>query len=216
MEISKYIEYTKLDNKLTMKDIEKICNDAIKYHFETVCINPYYVPLVSSLLKDTNILVSTVISYPLGASTTSSKVYETIEAINNGASEIDLVVNISSLKNEDYEYIIDEIEEIRDSIDGRTLKVIVDVDSLTKEEIIKMVEICNSTFVNYIALSTNYGIDKIEQIIKIIEENKNDILEIKVNSDIRMMSDISRLIDIKISRIGINNIEFMEVNNENI
>ena len=103
-----------------------LCDEAVKYKFASVCVNPYYVPLAHELLEDSNVNVCTVIGFPLGQNTTSTKAYEAIEAINNGADEIDMVINIAALKNEDYDYVKEEIEEIRDSIDGKVLKVIIE------------------------------------------------------------------------------------------
>ena len=102
MELNKYIDHTNLKNTATLKDIEKICNEAIKYKFASVCVFPYYVPLVSKLLKGTNVEVCTVIGFPSGMSTKESKVYEAIDAVEKGATEIDMVINIAALKNKDY------------------------------------------------------------------------------------------------------------------
>ena len=142
MELNKYIDHTNLKNTGTLKDIEKLCDEAIKYKFASVCVYPYYVPLAKSLLKDTNVEVCTVIGFPSGMSTKEVKVYEAIDAIEKGATEIDMVINIASLKNKDYEYVKEEIEEIRDAIDGKVLKVIIETCLLTEDEIIKMTEIC--------------------------------------------------------------------------
>ena len=157
MELNKYIDHTNLKNTGVLKDIEKLCNEAIKYKFASVCVYPYYVPLASSLLKDTNVEVCTVIGFPSGMSTKETKVYEAIDAVEKGATEIDMVINIAALKNKDYKYVKEEIEEIRDAIDGKVLKVIIETCLLTDEEIVKMTEICNETFVNFIKTSTGFG-----------------------------------------------------------
>ena len=154
MELNKYIDHTNLKNTSTLKDIEKLCDEALKYKFASVCVYPYYVPLAKSLLKDSNVDVCTVIGFPSGMSTKEVKVYEAIDAVEKGATEIDMVINVAALKNKDYDYIKEEIEEIRDAIDGKVLKVIIETCLLTEEEIIKMTEICNETFVNFIKTST--------------------------------------------------------------
>ena len=136
MELNKYIDHTNLKNTATLKDIEKLCNEAIKYKFASVCIYPYYVPLAKKLLKDTNVEVCTVIGFPTGESTKEVKVYEAIDAVEKGANEIDMVINISALKNKDYDYVKEEIEEVRDAIDGKVLKVIIETCLLTEKEII--------------------------------------------------------------------------------
>ena len=115
MELNKYIDHTNLKADATIRDIEKLCDEAVKYKFASVCVSPYYVPLAHELLENSNVNVCTVIGFPLGQNTTSTKAYEAIEAINNGADEIDMVINIAALKNEDYDYVKEEIEEIMDS-----------------------------------------------------------------------------------------------------
>ena len=100
MELNKYIDHTNLKADATIRDIERLCDEAVKYKFASVCVNPYYVPLAHELLEDSNVNVCTVIGFPLGQNTTSTKAYEAIEAINNGADEIDMVINIAALKNE--------------------------------------------------------------------------------------------------------------------
>ncbi len=203
MELNKYIDHTNLKNTATLKDIEKLCNEAIKYKFASVCVYPYYVTLAKRLLKGTNICVCTVIGFPSGMSTKEVKVYEAIDAVEAGADEIDMVINISALKNKDYDYIKEEIEEIRDAIDGKVLKVIIETCLLTREEIIKMTEICNETFVNFIKTSTgfsDYGA-RVED-VKLINEHKNDLLEIKASGGIRDYKTMEEMINAGATRIG--------------
>lgn len=203
MELNKYIDHTNLKNTATLKDIEKLCNEAIKYKFASVCVYPYYIPLCKSLLKGTNIEVCTVIGFPSGMSTKETKVYEAIDAVEKGADEIDMVINISALKNKNYDYIKDEIEEIRDAIDGKILKVIIETCLLTKEEIIKMTEICNETFVNFIKTSTGfseYGA-KIED-IELINKYKNELLEIKASGGIKDFDTAEAMINAGATRLG--------------
>lgn len=203
MELNKYIDYTNLKATATMRDIEKLCDEANKYHFASVCVSPYYVPLAHELLENSDVQVCTVVGFPLGQNTTQVKSYEAIDAINNGADEIDMVINISALKNKDYEYIKDEIEEIRDSIDGKTLKVIIETCYLTEEEIIKMTEICNETYVNYIKTSTGFGTRGANlEDIKIINEYKNEVLEIKASGGIKTLEQVNEYIDLGVTRIG--------------
>ena len=158
MNLSDYIDHTNLSKVATAEDIMKLCEEAKTYHFPTVCIPPYYVKAASEYLKGSTTEVCTVIGFPNGYNTTETKQYEAIDALHNGAKEIDMVININALKNKDYDYVKDEIETIRDSLDGRCLKVIIETCLLTEEEIIKMTEICNETFVNFIKTST--GFDK--------------------------------------------------------
>ena len=206
MELNSYIDHTNLKNISTLKDIEKLCNEAIKYHFASVCVYPYYVPLCKKLLDKTSVAVCTVIGFPMGENTKETKVFEAINAIENGADEIDMVINVSALKNKDYDYIKEEIEEIRDAIDGKVLKVIIETCLLTEEEIIKMTKICNETFVNFIKTSTGFGEygARVED-VKLINDNKNEVLEIKASGGIKTLKDAEDMINAGASRIGTSN-----------
>lgn len=207
MDLNRYIDYTNLKPTATLREIERLCNIAIENDFYSVCVHPYYVTLAKELLKNTNILVTTVVGFPLGCNTIGTKAYEAIEAVNNGADEIDFVINLSALKNKDYEYIKNEIEEIRDSIDGKTLKVIIETCYLTEEEIIKMTEICNETFVNFIKTSTGFGERGVEiKDIDLINKHKNEVLEIKASGGIRDFDFALELIEKGVTRLGISDI----------
>ena len=218
MELNKYIDHTNLKPYTTKENIEKLCNEAVEYGFASVCVNPYYVKLASELLKDTNIAVCTVIGFPLGQNTTDVKEFEAINAIQNGADEIDMVINIGALKDKKYDYVKKEIETIRDSIDGKILKIIIETCYLTEEEIAKMTEICNETFVNFIKTSTGFGTRGASlEDMKIINEHKMDYLEVKASGGIKNYSDATSLIEAGATRIGTSSgIEIMNsCNNKN-
>ena len=203
MELNKYIDHTNLKNTATLKDIEKLCNEAIKYKFASVCVYPYYVPLSKSLLKGSNISVCTVVGFPSGMATKETKAYEAIDAVEKGADEIDMVINIAALKNKDYDYVKEEIEEIRDAIDGKILKVIIETCLLTDEEIVKMTEICNETFVNFIKTSTGfseYGA-RVKD-VELIRDHKSELLEIKASGGIRDIETAEAMINAGATRIG--------------
>lgn len=206
MELNKYIDHTNLKAFATTEDIKKLCKEAKEYKFEAVCVNPYYVSLASEELKDTNIQICTVVGFPLGANITRVKEYEAIAAIEDGADEIDMVINIGALKNKDYDYVKEEIETIRDAIDGHTLKVIIETCYLTKEEIIKMTNICNETYVNFIKTSTGFGTRgaSIED-IELISDHKNTILEIKASGGIKNYHQAKEMIMAGATRIGTSN-----------
>src|SRR5574344_267912 len=186
MELNSYIDHTNLKKDAKAEDIMNLCEEAVKYHFASVCVYPYYVKACKEYLKDSNVEICTVIGFPNGMHTTNTKVYEAIEAVDNGATEIDMVINIGALKDKNYDYIKQEISEIRDAIAGRTLKVIVETCLLTDEEIIKMTEICNETFVNFIKTST--GFDKegaTVHAVELMNQYKGAVLEIKAAGGIR-------------------------------
>lgn len=203
MELNSYIDHTNLKATATVEDIKSLCEEAKKYHFASVCVHPFYVKLASELLKGSSVEVGTVIGFPLGANTMEVKSFEAINAIENGATEIDMVINLSALKNKDYEYVKEEIEEIRDSIDGHTLKVIIETCYLEEEEIIKMTEICNETFVNFIKTSTGFGPRGASlEDIKIMKEHKNEVLEIKASGGIRDIKTAEAMIEAGATRLG--------------
>ena len=203
MNLSDYIDHTNLSKTATAEDIMKLCEEAKKYHFPTVCIPPYYVKAASEYLKGSTTEVCTVIGFPNGYNTTETKQYEAIDALHNGAKEIDMVININALKNKDYDYVKDEIETIRDSIDGRCLKVIIETCLLTEEEIIKMTEICNETFVNFIKTSTGFDKEgaKLDD-VNLIMKHKNEVLEVKASGGIRNSKDAEAFIKAGATRLG--------------
>ncbi len=203
MNLTDYIDHTNLSKTATAEDIMKWCEEAKKYHFPTVCIPPYYVKAASEYLKGSTTEVCTVIGFPNGYNTVETKQYEAIDAVHNGAKEIDMVININALKNKDYDYVKDEIETIRDSIDGRCLKVIIETCLLTEEEIIKMTEICNETFVNFIKTST--GFDKegaTLHAVELMNKHKGEVLEIKASGGIKDAKNAIKFIEAGATRIG--------------
>ena len=203
MNLSEFIDLTNLKKTATADDIMKLCEDAKKYHFPCVCVSPYYVKAASEYLADSTTEVCTVIGFPNGYNTLETKQYEAIDAIHNGAKEIDMVINIQALKNKDYDYVKNEIETIRDSIDGKVLKVIIETCLLNDDEIIKMTEICNETFVNFIKTST--GFDKegaTLHAVKLIAKHKGEVLEIKASGGIKNADDAIKFIEAGATRIG--------------
>ena len=203
MNLNEFIDYTNLHKCATADDIMKLCEEAKKYHFPTVCVSPYYVKAASEYLADSTTEVCTVIGFPNGYNTLETKQYEAIDAIHNGAKEIDMVININALKNKDYDYVKDEIETIRDSIDGRVLKVIIETCLLTDDEIIKMTEICNETFVNFIKTST--GFDKegaTLHAVELMNKHKGEVLEIKASGGIKDSESAIKFIEAGATRIG--------------
>lgn len=211
MKYAEYIDYTNLKADATIDDIKNLCNDAIKYHFASVCVNPCYVSLAKELLDGTTVNVGTVVGFPLGANTIRTKEMEALIAVEDGADEIDMVINIGALKNGDYDYVRNEIEDIMAAVDGKVLKVIIETCYLTDEEIGKITEICNDTYVNFIKTSTGYGTRGVSlDDIDIINAHKNDILEIKASDGIRSIDMVDALIQKGVTRIGVSNIDFLK------
>lgn len=212
MELNKYIDHTNLKPNATKGDIKQLCEEAIKYSFASVCVHPYYVKYASELLKKSNVAVGCVIGFPLGANTTDTKIYEIKKAISDGAHELDMVINIGALKDKDYAYIENEMEQVMEASSGRTLKVIIEVSYLTDEEIIKMCEICKSKFVNYIKTSTGFSDSGATvQNVKLMSEHAGELLEIKASGGIKTYEDAIAMIEAGATRIGTSNgVKIME------
>lgn len=210
--MNEFFDSTLLKSISTKDDIKKLCMDAKKYNFATVCINPCYVSYASELLKDSNVKVCTVIGFPLGANTTKIKVEEAVDAVKNGACEIDMVINVGYLKDKDYDYIKNEILEIKKAIDGKVLKVIIETCYLDEEEIKIMTEICNETEADYIKTSTGFGSRGASyEDVEIINKYKNDKLKVKASGGIRTKEDAEKYIELGVSRIGTSNaVKMME------
>jgi deoxyribose-phosphate aldolase len=212
MELNKYIDHTNLRANATKKDIKQLCDDAIKYYFASVCVNPCYVKYAKELLKKSHIAVSTVVGFPLGGNTIEAKVFETKKAIKDGADELDMVINIAALKDKDYDYLEKEIGSVVDAAEGHILKVIIETSYLDDDEIIKMCEICKDKFVHFIKTSTGFtDTGATIKIIKLMKEHVGDILEIKASGGIKTYKDAIALIDAGATRIGTSNgIKIME------
>lgn len=210
--INQYIDHTNLKAFASKKDIERLCEEAIKHNFASVCVNPYYVSLANELLIRTNIKVCTVVGFPLGQNNTEQKISETKMALDEGADEIDMVINIAALKDGFYQYVKDEISQIRNITKDKILKVIIETCYLEPQEIIKITEICNEVGVDFIKTSTGYGTKgaTVEDVMLIIKHKNNDI-EVKASGGIKTHEDAKKFIDLGVTRIGTSNgIEIME------
>lgn len=203
MNLNEYIDHTNLDRGATRDVIEKLCKEAIEYKFASVCVHPYYVPLAKKLLKGSDVAVCTVIGFPLGMNTTDVKVYEAQNAIDNGADEIDMVINVAALKDGEKYYIENEIRRIREVTDGKILKVIIEECRLDEEEIVAITHICNECKVDFIKTST--GFDEhgaTMEAVHIIRENKSADIGIKASGGIRDYETAMKFIEAGATRIG--------------
>ena len=209
MELNKYIEHTLLKQDATREDLEKLLKEACEYSFLGVCVNPCNVKLAKQFLKETGyneVKVVTVVGFPLGQTTTENKVLETVDAIKNGADEIDMVINAGRLKDKDYNYIVDEISKIKDFCQGRNLKVILETDLLTKEEIKKACELCIQGGADFVKTSTGFvknGVGAKEEDVKLMYETVKDAgLKVKASGGIRDKETAIKMIEAGASRLG--------------
>lgn len=153
-ELAQYLDATNLSNTATKDDIKKLCLDAIKYHFKSVCVNPYYVSYAKEILENSDVLVCTVIGFPLGMNDLTTKLNEADIAIRNGADELDMVINEAELKSNNLSYVLNEINEIKKICGNKALKVIVETSVLTDEEKINAANVVKQSNADFIKTST--------------------------------------------------------------
>jgi len=202
-DIAKYIDHTNLRPDLTKKDIQKICKEASQYNFASVCINPIHVSSAAKYLKDSFSKVSTVIAFPLGAISTEIKYAEAMDAIDQGAEELDMVINIGYLKEGKNNQLADEITKIVKASEGICLKVIIETCLLNTEEKIRISKIVKESGADYIKTSTGFsakGADAKD--VKIIRKTVGDSIGIKASGGIKSLSDLNKMLNAGANRIG--------------
>lgn len=201
-EILKKVDHTLLKQTATMKDIEKICDDAIANNTASVCIPPVYVKQAKEYVKG-KMKICTVIGFPNGYNTTSTKVFETAQAVKDGADEIDMVINIGKVKENNYEYISNEINKIKEECNGKLLKVIIETCLLTEDEKIKLCEVVSNSKADYIKTSTGFSTAgaTLEDIILFKNHIKNG-KKIKAAGGIKDFQDAQKFIEAGADRLG--------------
>ena len=201
-DIMSRVDHTLLSQKATWEDILIICEDALKYGTASVCIPPAFVKQAREYL-DGRIPVCTVIGFPNGYNTTEVKCFETVDAIKNGASEIDMVINVGKLRDGDYAYILNEIKDIKAVCGERILKVIIETCLLTDEEKIKMCQIVTEAGADYIKTSTGFssGGATFED-IKLFAEYVGENVKIKAAGGIKSFDDAEKFISLGADRLG--------------
>jgi deoxyribose-phosphate aldolase len=158
-DITKFIDHTLLKPEATPAEIEKLCQEAKEYHFAAVCVNPPYVKQCAALLRGTDVTVCAVIGFPLGAHTTETKVFETQQALADGAREIDMVINIGALKAKQYDFVRDDIRAVCDTAHagGAILKVIIEAALLSDDEKVRACERARDAGADFVKTSTGFG-----------------------------------------------------------
>lgn len=202
MKINKLIDHTYLKAVGTTAEIDKLLEEAIEFDFKSVCVNPSWVKYCSEALKKSDVLTCTVIGFPLGANTTTVKVFETKDAVLNGANEIDMVVNVGKVKEQDFDYVYNEVKEIKEACSGNTLKVILETCYLTKEEIRKASIAAINAGADFVKTSTGFGTGgALVEDVKIMKEIAKD-KEVKASGGVRSAEDVEKMIEAGATRIG--------------
>lgn len=215
-EILSHVDHTLLSQGAVWEDIKQVCDDGLKYGVASVCIPPSFVNQAAQYLGG-KLAVCTVIGFPNGYSTTESKCFETEGAVNNGADEIDMVINIGWLKAGEYDKILDEINRVKASCSGKLLKVIIETCLLTDEEKIKMCEIVSRSDADYIKTSTGFstgGATKHD--IELFSRNVTGGLKIKAAGGISSLEDAEEFLNLGASRLGTSRIVKIIKQSENI
>lgn len=203
MRKEKYIDHTILKAVATKNDVKKLCEEAIKYDFMSVCVNPHFVAYASELLKDSDVLVCTVVGFPLGANTTEVKVFETVDAIKNGADEIDMVINVGELKNGNYSYVEEEIRRVVEASDGKLVKVILETCYLTDEEIREASLCAKRAKADFVKTSTGFGsAGATVHAVSIMRATVGNEMGVKASGGVRSKADMEDMIKAGANRIG--------------
>lgn len=204
-DLASYIDHTLLKQDATTEQIIQLCNEAKQYHFASVCVNPTHVNLCAELLRNTGVKVCTVVGFPLGATTTETKVFETYEAIQNGADEIDMVINIGALKSGDYTLVARDINEIAFACQegDALLKVIIETCLLTDEEKVIASLLAKEAGADYVKTSTGFStagatVEDVALMRKVVGPE----LGVKAAGGVRSKEDALKMIEAGATRLG--------------
>jgi deoxyribose-phosphate aldolase len=203
-ELAKMIDHTQLKPETQKEKIEHICKEAIEYKFASVCVNPYWVPLCYELLKDSEVVVCTVIGFPLGATTSEVKAYETRNAIENGAKEIDMVINVGALKDREFAFVQQDIEAVVTEAKGKAIvKVIIETSLLTDEEKVKACELSKQAGADFVKTSTGFsGGGATVSDIELMRKTVGPEMGVKASGGVRDGKTTDELIKAGATRIG--------------
>ena len=203
LDIAKYIDHTVLKATTTTKDIEKLCLEAKEYGFYSVCVNGCYVKECKKLLEGSEVKIAAVVGFPLGAMTTEAKVFEAIEAIKNGASEIDMVINVGKLLEGDSHYVENEIKAIKEAIGDKVLKVIIETCYLNSEQKILACNLSLNANADFVKTSTGFGIGgaTFEDVI-LMKKVVGDNAQVKASGGVKSLETAEKYIELGATRLG--------------
>ena len=204
MNINKYIDHTALKPNADKATILKLIEEAKQYDYASVCINPCWVKLAAEKLQGTDVKVCTVIGFPLGANTAKVKVFEAQDAIENGATEVDMVINVGMLKDKNYEYVQNEIAAIVDAAKGKALvKVIIETCLLTDEEIVIACQLAQKAGADFVKTSTGFstGGATVED-VRLMRQTVGSNMGVKASGGVHTHEEALAMIEAGASRIG--------------
>ncbi len=203
MKFNKYFDHTILKADATAEQVEKVCREAIEYDFASVCVNQYRTKMVADILRDTDVKVCTVVGFPLGAVSTAVKKYEAECAMNDGADEIDMVINIGALKDGDYDYVLSDIKGVRETCTDITLKVIIETCLLNDEEKRQACVLAEKAGADFVKTSTGFstGGAKTED-VALMRDTVGDRLGVKASGGIHTYDEAMSMINAGADRLG--------------
>lgn len=205
--LNKYIDHTILKATATKFDIIKLCEEAVRHDFFSVCVNSCYVSLAKAEIKNSNTKVCSVIGFPLGAMSTKAKAEETKQAIKDGADEIDMVINIGLLKSEAFDAVYNDIKAVKDQLPNQVLKVILETCYLTDQEVTKVSQLAIKAGADFIKTSTGFGTAgaTVHHVKLMKDAIKNSNTKIKASGGIRDTKTALQYINLGVERIGTSN-----------
>ncbi|OOM78764.1 deoxyribose-phosphate aldolase [Clostridium puniceum] len=204
MNIAKYIDHTILKPEATAEDVKKLCREAREYNFASVCVNACYAKLVSTELVGTDVKTCVVVGFPLGAMTKEAKAFETTQAIENGATEIDMVINVGALKEKNYVLLKEDIEAVVNAATGKAIvKVIIETCLLTDEEKAKACEIAKEAKADFVKTSTGFSTSgATKEDIALMRKTVGENIGVKASGGVRDFKTAMDMINAGASRIG--------------
>ena len=203
MKYNKFIDNTILQADATIEDIKRLCEESKIYDFKSVCITTCFLKAAKEFLKGSDVLICTVIGFPLGSMTTEAKVFEAMDAVKKGADEVDMVINISMLKDKQYDYVKTEIEQIKGAVGKKVLKVIIECCLLTDEEKVIACKLAKEAGADFVKTSTGFskwGATKED--IKLMRETVGPLMGVKAAGGVRTHEEMLEMIENGATRIG--------------
>lgn len=201
MELNKLIDHTNLKAEATCEDIKKLVDEAVEHEFFSVCVNSSFVKFINDYNKD--VKIATVVGFPLGAMATSAKAYETKCAIEDGASEIDMVIEVGRLKEKDYDYVLNDIKAVKEACGDKILKVIIETCLLTEEEIVKACELAVEAGADFVKTSTGFSTGGAKASdIALMRKTVGPDIGVKASGGIHTKEEALEMVEAGASRIG--------------